>query len=224
MSIVDAEHYLFTSESVTEGHPDKMCDQISDAILDAIIREDPDARVACETATTTGLVLVLGEITTHHLRRLPERRPRHRPRHRLHEGRLRLRLPDLRHARVGQGAVGRHRDGRRRGARGPVRRRARARARRRRPGDDVRLRVPRDAGADAAADRARPPHGTPARRGAQERPAAVPPARRQDPGHRRVRARRPEARAHGRRLDAARSRRPHRAAPQRPRGDRHPAR
>jgi S-adenosylmethionine synthetase len=63
-SIVDASQYLFTSESVTEGHPDKMCDQISDAILDAIIREDPDARVACETATTTGLVIVLGEITT----------------------------------------------------------------------------------------------------------------------------------------------------------------
>jgi S-adenosylmethionine synthetase len=63
-SIVDASHYLFTSESVTEGHPDKMCDQISDAILDAIIGDDPYARVACETATTTGLVLVLGEITT----------------------------------------------------------------------------------------------------------------------------------------------------------------
>ncbi len=63
-SIVDASQYLFTSESVTEGHPDKMCDQISDAILDAIVREDPDARVACETATTTGLVVVLGEITT----------------------------------------------------------------------------------------------------------------------------------------------------------------
>ena len=63
-SIVDAESYLFTSESVTEGHPDKMCDQISDAILDAIIREDKNARVACETATTTGLVVVLGEITT----------------------------------------------------------------------------------------------------------------------------------------------------------------
>src|SRR3954452_2211213 len=64
MSIVDAAQYLFTSESVTEGHPDKMCDQISDAILDAIIKEDPNARVACETATTTGLVVVLGEITT----------------------------------------------------------------------------------------------------------------------------------------------------------------
>jgi S-adenosylmethionine synthetase len=63
-SIVDAPQYLFTSESVTEGHPDKMCDQISDAILDAIVREDPEARVACETATTTGLVIVLGEIST----------------------------------------------------------------------------------------------------------------------------------------------------------------
>src|SRR4051795_12617763 len=63
-SIVDAEQYLFTSESVTEGHPDKMCDQISDAILDAILRKDAQARVACETATTTGTVFVLGEITT----------------------------------------------------------------------------------------------------------------------------------------------------------------
>jgi S-adenosylmethionine synthetase len=63
-TILDAAEYLFTSESVTEGHPDKMCDQISDAILDAIIRADPNARVACETATTTGLVAVLGEIST----------------------------------------------------------------------------------------------------------------------------------------------------------------
>ncbi len=63
-SFQDRSRYLFTSESVTEGHPDKMCDQISDAILDAIIADDPDARVACETATTTGIVLVLGEITT----------------------------------------------------------------------------------------------------------------------------------------------------------------
>lgn len=59
------ERRLFTSESVTEGHPDKMCDAISDAILDAIIAQDPTGRVACETATTTGLVLVMGEITTH---------------------------------------------------------------------------------------------------------------------------------------------------------------
>jgi S-adenosylmethionine synthetase len=63
-SIVDAPEYLFTSESVTEGHPDKMCDQVSDAILDAILADDPNARVACETATTTGLVIVLGEIST----------------------------------------------------------------------------------------------------------------------------------------------------------------
>src|SRR2546423_13715478 len=63
-SIVDAAQYLFTSESVTEGHPDKRCDQVSDAILDAIIADDPNARVACEAATTTGLVMVLGEITT----------------------------------------------------------------------------------------------------------------------------------------------------------------
>ncbi|MCH4887090.1 methionine adenosyltransferase [Acidaminobacter sp. JC074] len=55
---------LFTSESVTEGHPDKICDQISDAILDAILNQDPQARVACETAVTTGMVLVMGEITT----------------------------------------------------------------------------------------------------------------------------------------------------------------
>ena len=58
------ERLLFTSESVTEGHPDKMCDQISDAILDALLEQDPMSRVACETATTTGLVLVMGEITT----------------------------------------------------------------------------------------------------------------------------------------------------------------
>lgn len=58
------ERRFFTSESVTEGHPDKICDQISDAILDELIRQDPNSRVACETAVTTGLVLVMGEITT----------------------------------------------------------------------------------------------------------------------------------------------------------------
>ena len=55
---------LFTSESVTEGHPDKICDQISDAILDAILEKDPGARVACETTCSTGLVHIMGEITT----------------------------------------------------------------------------------------------------------------------------------------------------------------
>ena len=58
------EKILFTSESVTEGHPDKMCDQISDAILDALLEQDPMSRVACETCTTTGMVMVMGEITT----------------------------------------------------------------------------------------------------------------------------------------------------------------
>ena len=54
---------LFTSESVTEGHPDKLCDQVSDAVLDAFLTVDPRARVACETATTTGLIAVMGEVT-----------------------------------------------------------------------------------------------------------------------------------------------------------------
>lgn len=58
------EKLLFTSESVTEGHPDKICDQISDAILDAMLEQDPMSRVACETCTTTGLVMVMGEITS----------------------------------------------------------------------------------------------------------------------------------------------------------------
>ncbi len=60
-----SEKYLFTSESVTEGHPDKICDQVSDAVLDACLEQDPFSRVACETATKTGFVMVLGEITTH---------------------------------------------------------------------------------------------------------------------------------------------------------------
>jgi len=64
--------YLFTSESVTEGHPDKICDQISDAILDAIVKDDPTARVACETAVTNGLVIVMGEITTSTYVEIPE--------------------------------------------------------------------------------------------------------------------------------------------------------
>ena len=63
-TFMTAPSLLFTSESVTEGHPDKMCDQISDAVLDALLKEDPQARVACETAVKTGFVLLLGEITT----------------------------------------------------------------------------------------------------------------------------------------------------------------
>ena len=57
---------LFTSESVTEGHPDKVCDRISDAVLDEVMKHDPNGRVACETCCTTGMVLVMGEISTEH--------------------------------------------------------------------------------------------------------------------------------------------------------------
>src|SRR5688572_26734231 len=64
-TFMTSPQYFFTSESVSEGHPDKLCDQVSDAVLDAIIAQDPNARVACEVATTTGLVVVIGEITTH---------------------------------------------------------------------------------------------------------------------------------------------------------------
>lgn len=63
-TFMSSPQLFLTSESVTEGHPDKLCDQISDAVLDAILEKDPDARVACETATTTGLIVVMGEITT----------------------------------------------------------------------------------------------------------------------------------------------------------------
>ncbi len=69
---ISSPKYLFTSESVTEGHPDKICDQISDAILDAMIKDDPYARVACETAVTNGLVIVMGEITTTTYVEIPE--------------------------------------------------------------------------------------------------------------------------------------------------------
>lgn len=71
-TFAQSDSYFFTSESVTEGHPDKLCDQISDAILDAILEKDPAARVACETAVAMGLVIVLGEITTNCYVEIPE--------------------------------------------------------------------------------------------------------------------------------------------------------
>ncbi len=64
MNVTSKQRWQFSSESVTEGHPDKVCDQISDAVLDAILKEDPDARVACETVANTGMVMVIGEIST----------------------------------------------------------------------------------------------------------------------------------------------------------------
>ncbi len=63
-TFMTSKQSFFTSESVTEGHPDKMCDQISDSVLDAMLAQDPRSRVACETATTTGLIVVMGEVTT----------------------------------------------------------------------------------------------------------------------------------------------------------------
>src|SRR5512145_870563 len=63
-SFMQSPKLFFTSESVTEGHPDKICDQVSDAILDAMLAQDPQSRVACEVATTTGLIVVMGEVTT----------------------------------------------------------------------------------------------------------------------------------------------------------------
>src|SRR5512136_2675520 len=63
-TFMNSPSLLFTSESVTEGHPDKICDQVSDGVLDALLRQDPRSRVACETAATTGMLFVTGEITT----------------------------------------------------------------------------------------------------------------------------------------------------------------
>ena len=73
---MSADQSLFTSESVTEGHPDKLCDQISDAMLDECLRQDPNARVACETATTTGTILVCGRDHDDRIRRRPGTRAR----------------------------------------------------------------------------------------------------------------------------------------------------
>ena len=130
--------HLFTSESVTEGHPDKIADQISDAVLDALLAQDPMSRVACETMVTTGLAFIAGEITTKAYADLP--------------GIVRETIKGVGYTRAKYGfdyetcarhlrhprAVARHRHGRRPG-------------RRRRPGPDVRLRLQRDGRADAAA-------------------------------------------------------------------------
>ena len=89
------DEYLFTSESVTEGHPDKMADQISDAVLDAALADDPESRVACETLVTTGLAVIAGEITTTAKPDVTEI-VRDTLRDRLRHGRVRLRRPPLR--------------------------------------------------------------------------------------------------------------------------------
>ena len=197
---------LFTSESVTEGHPDKIADQISDTILDALLKEDPTSRVAVETLITTGQVHVAGEVTTKAYADIADAGARQDPgdRLRLVEEGLRRRL--LRRLGVHRRAVPGHRAGRRHAYETPGRgRRGRAGpAGRRRPGPDVRLRLRRDARADAAADHAGAPALPAAVRGPQERHHPLPAPRRQDPGHHRVRRRQGRPPRHRRRLLAAR--------------------
>ena len=108
--------HLFTSESVTEGHPDKIADQISDTILDAALADDPLSRVACETLVTTGLVVVAGEITTSTYVDIPTLVREKIIGDRLHEGQVRLRRRDLRRDRLHRSPVRRHRPGRGPGA------------------------------------------------------------------------------------------------------------
>jgi S-adenosylmethionine synthetase len=153
-----ARSFTFTSESVTEGHPDKVADQVSDSVLDAVLKDDPYGRVACETLITTGLVVVAGEITTETYVDIPRL--------------VRERITEIGYTRAKYGfdaetcgvivaideqspdiAPGRRL--RLRGAARPERRRPARPDRRGRPGDDVRLRDERDRRADAAADHAR---------------------------------------------------------------------
>ena len=83
-------NFLFTSESVTEGHPDKIADQISDAVLDEVMKQDPKGRVACETLVTTGLAVVAGEITTSAIVDYDDAGPQHHPRCRLRPRKIRI--------------------------------------------------------------------------------------------------------------------------------------
>ena len=179
--------HLFTSESVTEGHPDKICDQISDAILDEILTHDPNARVACETCASTGLVHIMGEITTNCYVDIPEGRPRggaqisattrakfgfdcrHLRRH------LQHRRPEPRHRHWAPTIEVR---------------------RCRRSGHDVRLCLRRDPRADAHAHQPGPQAGKAPDRRAQERRDGLPAPGRQEPGDRGVR-REQQARARG---------------------------
>ena len=150
-----AEKHLFTSESVTEGHPDKIADQISDAVVDAILSQDPNGRVACECLVTTGLAFVAGEIHTDTYVDVPSTVAGRHQGYRLHGPAPRLRFRDGGGAHLDRRAVGGHRAGRRHGGRGG-------------PGDDVRLRLHRDRRPHADADHHRPPARAAARRGPQD--------------------------------------------------------
>ena len=194
--------YLFTSESVTEGHPDKIADQISDSILDAILAQDPAGRVACETLVTTGLAIIAGEITTKATSTYQRVVRDDDQGRRLHAREVRLRLRDLRGAVVHPRAVARHRPGR-----GP--------GRRRRPGPDVRLRLHRDRRADAAADHAGAQAGQGPVVRAARRHARLSASGRQVAGLGRIRQRQAGSRRHRRRLHPAQRRRHQRDAPRR---------
>ena len=191
--------HFFTSESVTEGHPDKLCDQISDAILDAILEKDPDAHVACECAATTGMVLVMGEITTSAYVPIDQI--------------AREKIVEIGYDRAKYGFdghscavlvsldeqspdIGARRQPRNRHGAG-----------RGRSGHDVRLCLRRNAGVYAAGDLAGAQAFAAAGGGSQGRHAALPAAGRQIAGDRRVRRRPPGARRRRGRLDAARARR-----------------
>ena len=178
--IVSEDRYLFTSESVSMGHPDKVADQISDAILDHCLKADDKSRVACETLVTTDLAVVAGEITTDaDLSRA------------VVDGLVRDTIREIGYVdpTIGFAAdtcqVMCHLH-----AQSPQHRDGRGRRRRRRPGHDVRLRLQGNAHADAAADLPGPSPRREPRRAAPQRRAGVPPARRQEPGHRRIQRRR----------------------------------
>ena len=105
----DSPSLMLTSESVTEGHPDKLCDQISDAVLDALLEQDPYARVACEVAVNTGVVFVFGEITTSAWVDIPDTVRRTIREVGYDDSEDRLRLAHLRRHLLAQGAGGRYR-------------------------------------------------------------------------------------------------------------------
>ena len=184
------EKFLFTSESVTKGHPDKIADQISDAVLDSLLTDDPKGRVACETLVTTGLVVVAGEITTTTYVRLLRNSPAKPSRKSATPAPNWLRRRNLRRHLHHPQPISRHRH----------RRRYR---RRRRPGPDVRLRLRRNPRADAHADPTRPQPHAQARRSPQAECRQLAPPRRQIPGHHRIYRWPSHPRAHRRHLHAA---------------------